>query len=185
MEKEAIEFDDKIESEYKRNLDSGMITSILLYAYGEAKTAEQIAKNLKLHIIKAQYYLDYMVRLGYLVVNDEKVVDGIMNKTYCVREKMQGAQITVGSEEHLAMQAKDLATMMEQSIRSMRKDKICGAQATSVFLDDTHAKLILAKMQEFHKYMETCEKECFSLHRREELKQYHFISTFGDIEESK
>lgn len=183
MKAEELEFDDKIESGYKRNLDSEMITSILIYAYGEPKTAEQISKNLNLHIIKAQYYLDYMVQNNYLIVTDEKVVDGITNKTYCVNEKVREAQIKVGSEEHLAMQARELANMVEKSVRSMRKNKICSAQATSVFLDENHAKMILAKTQEFHEYMEICEKECFSEKKKEELKQYHFVSTFGDMDD--
>ena len=138
------------EIENNQNVDNKVVSGILLYVYGEPKTAEQIAKNMNMMGVKTQYYLDYMVNRGYLVGYDDKIVDGIKNKLYMVAEDIQENLISIDSESQLVIQAKQMGMLMEKTVVAMRKDKINDTRATVAMLDDERAKVLIEKFNELH-----------------------------------
>lgn len=185
MEEETvkIDLDNKIKDRHKRKLQSGIITDIISYTYGENRTVEQIAKYLNLHIIKTQYYLDYMVKEGVLEESIQPVVDGIINKTYRLIHKQTEANIKIDSEKQLILESKQFGSLVERMISSMRGDKLYTTQATGAMLNEEYAVLIQKKIQELHNLQERFEKESFESGKP--VKQYNLVSVYSELEEKK
>lgn len=182
-ERECAILDNNIIDNYDRKLDEGIVSSILLYVYGEPKTTEQISRNLNLVTMKTQYYLNYMVDKGYLDSKKSKVVEGIVDNTYEVSEKVRNSQMKIDSEGQLAIQAKRFANILEKQILSMRKGNICGTKITVATLDKKSAQIILDKMNEINELMETLEAKCMENNTKDELSQYQFVSSLNIINE--
>lgn len=170
------------EIENNRNVDNKVVSGILLYVYGEPKTAEQIAKNMNMMGVKTQYYLDYMVNSGYLVGYDDKIVDGIKNKLYMIADSIRENLISIDSESQLVIQAKRMGMLMEKTVVAMRKDKINNTRVTVAMLDDERAKVLIQKFNELHKLMDQLEEKSLKATPEEELKQYMFVGAIGECE---
>ncbi|WP_150265613.1 hypothetical protein [Paenibacillus tepidiphilus] len=162
-------------------LDSGTLTSIISFIYGDKKTIEQIAKSLKVHKIQILHYVDYLVQTGVLGFTEEDNM-GMNEKYFFVQNESTHADIKIQETETQLFYAKKLAGALEDIVVSLKGEDLNYITLTTVELSHADAEAVIQEAKVLHELIEKLETNCKDA-EAEDKQKYTLITAFSPTKE--